>query len=181
MFYYILYCRSPEIIAVALHGKTVYTYYLRVLSKYLVCYKFFSDNVTVYGYVVNGIEDYDVDSCEKIVSFSTDEWCEIAKKDILPAIDRMCLFMNTLSDNAINLQFSGKSVKIYSNTDKSFENVHYISNNGDMNYDIAINAQILTSQISNIPEDIFKVFVNKNGFIKLESDKVTQIIGLIKK
>ena len=139
---------------------------------------FIADDCMVYGYIEDGIENYDIDAINSLCNIVTDSVCKFYKSSLLETLDRLNLFVGTYDKNVIKLEFNAVGVKVSSlqtNATEVLECVHS-ETNGD--YECMININVLMEQIKASDTEIITIEYGNDKVIKLVSDDVIQVIAL---
>ena len=95
----------------------------------------------------------------------------------MQALDRISLFVGTYDDNAVNLEFTGKVVKISSLAATGIEEIAYISGDKDT-FTCSMDLQSLIKHIKTQGTDEVDIQFGDDQAIKLVDSDVVQIISL---
>lgn len=139
---------------------------------------FASDDCVVYGNLMYGIEDYQVDAIKRLLDDEFESSCKVQRNLILEALDRIGLFVGAYDNNSVTMRFTDGLISL-SNLDargaedvKCEESVHAIE------FMCNINIQMLQSQIKACEDDVIIIEYGKTNTIKIVSDNIVQVIAL---
>ena len=138
---------------------------------------FSTPDIVVYTHEMEGIEDYPVDALQSFFESDLPSKCKLPKSELMQALDRISLFVGTYDDNAVNLEFTGKVVKISSLAATGIEEIAYISGDKDT-FTCSMDLQSLIKHIKTQGTDEVDIQFGDDQAIKLVDSDVVQIISL---
>ena len=137
-----------------------------------------SNTITIVGQLMSEIDAYPIDAITPLFKESYPYVCEIPKQYLIDVLDRMMLFIGLNDDNQIVLNFTENSLIITNKSNNASEFISYTKPNTSYVSDFIclVNIQTLFSQIKSHNTDTLEVFYGKDNAIKVNSDKLSQII-----
>ncbi len=138
---------------------------------------FSTPDVIVYSTVMEDIESYPVDALQEFFDSDMPYNCKLPKNELLQALDRISLFVGTYDDNAIKMEFTGKSLQLSSLAMTGVETVNYISGDKDT-FECSMDLQALLKHIKTQSTDAVDVQFGDEQAIKLVDDDIVQVISL---
>lgn len=139
---------------------------------------FSTSELVVYSHEMEGIEDYPVDALKNFFDADMPATCKLPKNELMQTLDRISLFVGTYDDNAIKLNFDGKSVKISSLAMTGVESVNYISGDKD-SFECSVDLQSLIRHIKTQSTDEVILQFGDEQALKLVDGDLVQIISLL--
>ena len=139
---------------------------------------FRSPDCDVYGYKMEGIEDYAVSSISKLIATQFESQCKVSKDSLLATLDRIALFVGAYESNAIRLNFTQDGIDISSLKSNGVETISYTESENFKPFTCRININMLISQLKAYTKDVVEIQYGDGRFISLINDDVTQIIAL---
>lgn len=139
---------------------------------------FSTSELVVYSHEMEGIEDYPVDALKNFFDANMPATCKLPKNELMQTLDRISLFVGTYDDNAIKLNFDGKSVKISSLAMTGVESVNYISGDKD-SFECSVDLQSLIRHIKTQSTDEVILQFGDEQALKLVDGDLVQIISLL--
>jgi len=140
---------------------------------------FTTSNCIIYGYKMEGLEDYAVDAISGLLETEFESTCKINKANILSALDRIALFVGTYDNKAIRLNFTKEGIDISSKQSNGIEKVDYTESENFKSFTCFIDIDMLTSQIKANTDDIIELHYGNDKFVSLINGNITQIIALL--
>ena len=140
---------------------------------------FGSSDCTIYGTVMEGIEDYAVDAIMGLVDTEFDSVCKIPKNALLQVLDRLSLFVNTYDKNGIYLTFTKDGLQIESKSTSGVEIIPYYESNDFKEFTCCIDIEMFMSQIKSLAVDMVELHYGLDNAIKMVDGNVTQVIALL--
>ena len=140
---------------------------------------FDTPDCVVYGHVMEGVDDYNVEAITTLLEQQFVSNCELDKNVLLSILDRISLFVGQYDNKAIMLTFTEEGLYVSSRTSTGVETIPYIKNNNFKPYTCNIDIDMLTTQLkANSAEHINLQYGNESS-IKLVDDSITQVIALL--
>ena len=140
---------------------------------------FETPKITVFSSVVEGLEDYAVDAITNLLNLTTDSYCEIVKDSLLQLLDRLALFVSPYDKNAVNLTFTNDGIVVTSKSSSGEELIPYATIHDFKEFTCAADIQMLQTQIKAIPTNLVTLYFGSQQALKLKTNNLIQIIGLL--
>ena len=140
---------------------------------------FYTDDVTVYGSAMSGIEEYAIDSISQLFDVEFVSTCKIAKSQILQLLDRLALFVLPYDKNAVILTFAKDGLHVSSKASSGVETIEYIENTGHKDFVCEIDIDMLVTQIKGQTSDTVTIYYGLDNAIKMVDGNLTQIVALM--
>ena len=140
---------------------------------------FSSTEATVYGYVMDGIEDYQISAIEGLLTMDLNSMCRIPRNLILQVLDRLSLFVNVYDKNGIYLEFKEEGLEITSKSSSGVELIPYTAMISFEPFKCVIDIQMLYAQLKAQTSDSVELWFGTPNAIKLVDGDITQIVALL--
>lgn len=88
---------------------------------------FSASDMSVYSREMDGIDEYPIEALREFYNSDMPASCKLPKNELLQALDRISLFVGAFDENAIQLEFTGDSLKVSSLAMTGVEAIKYIS------------------------------------------------------
>ena len=140
---------------------------------------FSSPECVVYGPIMEGIEDYEIDSINALVEDTMTSCCKLSKSLLLQLLDRLSLFVNDLDEGAINLLFTKDGLMIKSKAESGSELIPYMESKGFRDFICMVDIQDLITQVKSQSSDSVEMYYGNDTVLKTVDGNVTQAICLL--
>ena len=140
---------------------------------------FVSDNVSLYSYKLEGIENFPLESIQQFLDLAFESSCKIPKMELMNLLDRLSLFIGNLDKNVVNLTFTPEGILFSTKKDNSTELIKYQGSENFKPYTCSADIELLKSQISPHSEEVLEFWYGHDAAIKVVSGKTTQIFALV--
>lgn len=138
---------------------------------------FDTDDVTVYGLVDEGIENYQIDAISGLLEQSFPSECKIEKSPLVQMLDRISLFVDVFDKNSVYLTFTKDGLEVSSKQDSGSELIPYKESNDFSDYTCCLDIDLFKSQIKSYQSDLISMSYGGNQ-IKLTCGNITQVVAL---
>ena len=143
--------------------------------------KIATDFITLVCSIGESVENFKVELIKDVINRPCEDSCLLNKHELLDALNRICLFIDTYDDNLIKLQFGADILKI-SSLKTTGEEVIELHNCTVTDVEtMYIDSALLLEQIKVYPKEEISLAFRKGNFIKLTSDDIIQIVALSQK
>lgn len=139
---------------------------------------FHTPNCTVYGKVMDCIDDFQTDVIKGLLDESFSSACRVSKDAILQLLDRLSLFVGVYDKNGIYLTFTKDGLMIESKQANSSELIKYIDSDNFVDFTCCIDIEMLRSQIKATSNESVEIQYGLDNAIKLSDGNITQILAL---
>lgn len=140
---------------------------------------FSSPDCVVYGPIMDGIEDFQIDAIMGLLDSSFPSVCKVPKTALLQLLDRLSLFVNSLDDGEICLTFTKDGLLVRSKASSGEELIPYHGSENFKEFVCGINIEYLQSAVKAQASDMVEIYYGEDNAIKLVDGNVTQIIALL--
>lgn len=140
---------------------------------------FSTDTCVVFGYVMEGIEDFAIESITNLIKADFESMCKLPRQEIISVLDRIGLFVTDYDRNGLDLMFTNEGLKISNKQSTGFELIKYVSSEKFQPFVCSIDINMFKSQVSVQSGEVFELWYGSEMAIKMVSGKVTQIISLL--
>ena len=140
---------------------------------------FKSENCTVYGTVMDSIDDYQIEAIDGLLEQGFESSCKITKSALLQLLDRLSLFVSPYDKNGIYLTFTRDGLQIESKQANSVEVIPYIESNNFRDFTCCVDIEMLHSQVKANTGDGVTVHYGEENAIKIADGNVVQIVALL--
>lgn len=140
---------------------------------------FISNNCKIYGRLMDGLQDYQIDPITDLLESQYESMCKVAKNDLLQLLDRLSLFVNAYDKNGINLRFSKENLTVYSKSDNSVETIPYIESKSPVDFLCTIDIEMLSTQIKAYTGDVVELWYGQDNALKFVDGNLTQVVALL--
>jgi len=140
---------------------------------------FDTNDCVVYGYMQEGINDFDVKSIGNLLDSELDCMCKVLKSNMLATLERIALFVGAYDNKAVVLNFTKSGVNISSMKSSGIENVEYMESENAKDFTALIDIEMLISQLKAYAGDVVEIHYSHNQFMSLVNGNTTQIIAFL--
>lgn len=149
---------------------------VRFLDKYVM---FVTNNCTVYGALLDCVEEFPVDAINKFIDGDFESDCKLSKSALLSTLGRLELFIKPYDKNCLHLVFTKEGLQISSISANSVEIVPYKESNNFKDYLCDIDIEMFTSQIKSQNVEDIHLYYGNDSAIKLEDGNIVNIVALM--
>jgi len=140
--------------------------------------EFFSDDCILYGYKMDGIEDFAIDIIGSLIDEKFESSCKISKTDFLALLDRISLFVGEYDNKAVTLTFTDKGIDVSSKQSNGIETITYMDSKNFKPYSCILDISMLILQVKANRADSVVIQYGNDNSIKIVDEDVTQVIAL---
>ena len=140
---------------------------------------FSSPDCVVYGPIMDGIEDYQIDAITGLLESRFPSTCKIPKAALLQVLDRLALFVTTNDKDGIFLTFTKDGLIIRSKASSGEELIPYHESKNFKEFVCCINIGYLQSLVKSQVTDMIEIHYGEDNAIKMVDGNVTLIIALL--
>lgn len=133
----------------------------------------------VYGYAMEGVEDYQVDAITTLINEEFKSKCKLDRNALLCILDRLSLFVSKYDNKAVVLTFTEAGVDISSKTNSGVETLTYIESENFEPFTCQVDIEMLTTQLKAKVGDTFNLQYGSDRNLKIADGNLTQIIALL--
>lgn len=137
---------------------------------------FYNDAYIIYTHIMEGVEDYNAEAIKGLLDTQLNYSCNVSKPDLLNALNRLSLFVNPFDRNCITVSIRNSQLRLDNHAQNSTE---FISVNASGEFSFDIDIEIFKKQVTALDCFAFNLQYGIDTFIKLVTDKVTEIIPLL--
>lgn len=139
---------------------------------------FDTQKVTVYGAVMEGIEEYKIDAINGLLDEKFASSCRIDKSALIQMLDRLSLFVDAYDKNGVYLTFTKDGIEVSSKKDSGSELIPYKESNNFADYTCCLDIDLFKTQVKACPSDIVEIYYGKENGIKFSVGNTKQLVGL---
>lgn len=140
---------------------------------------FMTDSMIIDGGLMEGIEDFPTTEVNAYLDEAFTSSCKVPKDLLLATLDRLALFIEPYDKNGAYFTFGRKGINIHSKKDASTETISYIESKDFKQFICCVDIPMLKEQLQANPEDTVKLYYGNENALKIESEKVIQVIALL--
>lgn len=141
---------------------------------------FTSKDVTIYGNVLEGIEDFQIDAISSLVDTDFASTCSVDKAVLLQVLDRLSLFVGAYDKNAVELVFTKKGLQISSKASTGVEIIKYIDSEKFSDFSCSIDILMFISQIKANADDVVTIhYGGEKPALKMTDGNITHLVALM--
>lgn len=140
---------------------------------------FVTDDCTVVGHVMEGIEEYAIDAIESLVDTEFDSKCRVPKSALLQLLDRLSLFVGTYDKNAVRLTFTHDGLQVESKASSGVEIIKYVDSENFREFTCLVDIQMLVNEVKSIQNDVIEMYYGVDNAIKFTDGNITIIVALL--
>ena len=140
---------------------------------------FKSENCTVYGTLMDSIDDYQIEAIDGLLEQDFESSCKIAKSALLQLLDRLSLFVSPYDKNGIYLTFTRDGMQVESKQANSVEVIPYTESNNFRAFTCCVDIEMLHSQVKANTGDGITIHYGEDNAIKLTDGNVAQVVALL--
>lgn len=135
---------------------------------------FTTPNIVIFGAELAGIEDYP--ELDGILAFDYPSKCKISKLALTDILNRLNIFVSPYDNNGIKVTFGAEEITLTDRNGSNKEVLKYLENEQAGEFTCMVNIHLLTQLIGAINIEQIDLYYGNDTVIKLETDKVTQIL-----
>lgn len=136
------------------------------------------DKCTIYGHLMNCLENFKIDDIDVLLNSELPNVCEINRSTLLKALDRLMLFVGVFDNNNISLKFTQEGLLLSNIKNNSQELIRYAYKNDIKEFVCNVDAEMFKSQLNAQSCDVVKLWYGSYTCIKLVDGITTQLLGL---
>ena len=140
---------------------------------------FESAGCTVYGTLMDSIDDYQIDAIDSLLEQDFDSSCKINKSALLQLLDRLALFVSPYDKNGIYLTFTRAGLQIESKQANSVELISYAESNKFRDFTCCVDIEMFHSQVKANTGDAITIHYGEENAIKITDGNVVQVVALL--
>lgn len=140
---------------------------------------FESENCTVYGTLMDSIDDYQIEAISDLLTQDFASSCKITKSALLQLLDRLALFVSPYDKNGVYLTFTKSGLQIESKQANSVEVIPYTESNNFCDFTCCVDIEMLHSQVKANTGDGITLHYGDESAIKITDGNVTQVVALL--
>lgn len=140
--------------------------------------KFTTPTCVICGNVVSGIESFNIDA---INSYLNDREykssCKLSKAGLLQLIDRISLFVDSIDDNIVTIEFTESGLSLISKQSSGVEVLPYTDLNNFEECSHTINIEYLRDQVKAQNSDILEILFGDDKSIKFVDNDLVSVLA----
>ena len=140
---------------------------------------FQTENCTVYGTLMDSIDDYQIEAINGLLEQDFDSSCKIAKTALLQLLDRLALFVSPYDKNGVYLTFTKVGLQIESKQANSVEVIPYTESTNFRDFTCCVDIEMLHSQVKANTGDGITIHYGEENAIKIADGNVAQVVALL--
>lgn len=140
---------------------------------------FESPACTVYGTLMDSIDDYQIEAIEGLLKQGFESSCKLTKSALLQLLDRLALFVSPYDKNGVYLTFTRDGLQIESKQANSVEVIPYTESTKFRDFTCCVDIEMLHSQVKANTGDGITIHYGEDNAIKLTDGNVTQVVALL--
>ena len=140
---------------------------------------FESPNCTVYGTLMDSIDDYQIEAIDGLLEQGFDSSCKITKSALLQLLDRLALFVSPYDKNGVYLTFTKEGIQVESKQANSVETIPYVESKNFHDFTCCVDIEMLHSQVKANTGDGITIHYGEENAIKLTDGNVAQVVALL--
>jgi hypothetical protein len=140
---------------------------------------FESPNCTVYGTLMDSIEDYQIEAIDGLLEQDFESSCKVTKSALLQLLDRLALFVSPYDKNGVYLTFTKDGLQIESKQANSVEVIPYAESKNFRAFTCCVDIEMLHSQVKANTGDGITIHYGEENAIKITDGNVAQVVALL--
>ena len=133
---------------------------------------------TVYGNVLEGIDEWQVDAINSILDEKYASSCKIEKALLLQMLERIGLFVDVFDKNSVYLTFTKDGLEVASKKGSGSEVIPYRESENFKDFTCCLDIELFKSQVKANQSDVVEILYGKDTNIKIVQGNTKQIIAL---
>ena len=138
---------------------------------------FEAENGTVYGTIPSGIEQYDINSIQELVSQEFNSSCTVVKSALLSLLDRIALFVGMYDNGKITLSFGKDGLEVTSKY--ATEVIPYTKSDKASDFICQTDVTTLVTQVKAQKGSEITIEYGEDNAIKIIDGDITSVIALL--
>ena len=140
---------------------------------------FESSGCTVYGTLMDSIEDYQIEAIDGLLEQGFESSCKLTKSALLQLLDRLALFVSPYDKNGVYLTFTREGLQIESKQANSVEVIPYAESKDFRDFTCCVDIEMLHSQVKANTGDGITIHYGEDNAIKITDGNVAQVVALL--
>ena len=140
---------------------------------------FNTDNCTVYGSLMDSIDDYQIEAIDGLLEQGFESSCKLTKSALLQLLDRLALFVSPYDKNGVYLTFTKDGLQIESKQANSVELIPYAESEGFRDFTCCVDIEMFHSQVKANTGDAITIHYGEENAIKITDGNVAQVVALL--
>lgn len=140
---------------------------------------FVTDNCTVYGPLMDSIDDYQIEAIDGLLEQGFESSCKLTKSALLQLLDRLALFVSPYDKNGVYLTFTREGLQIESKQANSVELIPYAESENFRAFTCCVDIEMLHSQVKANTGDSITIHYGEENAIKITDGNVAQVVALL--
>ena len=133
---------------------------------------------TVYGNVLEGIDEWQIDAINSILDEKYASSCKIEKALLLQMLERIGLFVDVFDKNSVYLTFTKDGLEVASKKGSGSEVIPYRESENFKDFTCCLDIELFKSQVKANQSDVVEILYGKDTNIKIVQGNTKQIIAL---
>lgn len=139
---------------------------------------FSSPDCVVYGRVMEGIEDFQVEDIEGVLDMEFPSMCKLKKSHVLQLLDRLSLFVTSFDKDEVDFTFTKEGLQVSSKASSGTELIKYMESEDFSDFACSVDIEMMTAQIKAIAGDTVELYYGDENAIKLVEGNTVQVLSL---
>lgn len=139
---------------------------------------FTSPDCIVYGHLMDGVEDYPVDSVKQLIDEKFESNCKLDKNALLSVLDRIGLFVSQYDNKCITLIFTEEGMSISSKASTGVELLKYLESENFKPFTCNVDIVVFTQQLKGCTSDTIQLEYGNENTLKWTDKDITQVMAL---
>lgn len=140
---------------------------------------FSTADAVAYGNMSTGIEDYQIDAIQGLLSQDYPCMCRINKDELTSVLSRIALFIGEYDEDAVKLDFTAESLNISSKATTGIDSISYTEMEDVQPEEHFVSATMLLNQLKAYSAETVTIYFGVENSMKIVDGDTTQIIAYI--
>ncbi len=141
--------------------------------------QFTTPDCIVFGHVMEGIEDFAIDTIKQFIDMEFSSMCAVPKSTLLQLLDRLSLFVGPFDENAVILTFTKQGIQVSSKASSGVEIIPYSVSENFKDFICMLDIQMFMTIVKAQSSDMIELWYGEDSAIKLVDGNVTQVLALL--
>lgn len=141
---------------------------------------FSSETCRLFGPVMEGIEDYEIESISALLyDEKYPQSCKLTRAILMEVLDRIALFVSTYENRAVVLSFTADGLLVSNTKQSGTEKIAYMDSSKHKKFECTIDVQMLLTPLKAMSGDTIEVCFGLDNAIRIVDADVTQVVSLL--
>lgn len=141
--------------------------------------KFSTNGCVIYGYAMDGIDDFKVDQIDGLIKMEFPSMCKLPRHEFIAVLDRLSLFMTQQDKDELIGIFTPDGMRISCKGGTGSELIKYQGSENFKSFTVRLDIELVKSVVASQSGEVLEVWYGSDLALKFVHGQVTQIVALL--